>query len=77
MVIKAINWSKYYTTDKIFLKSQELYKRYNKSLSPYNINKLQEIESIWYDITDDDNFKHNYHYVEYNFAEILNESSLF
>ena len=73
-----INWSKYYTTDKIFLKeSQELYKRYNKSLSPYNINKLQEIESIWYDITDDDNFKHNYHYVEYNFAEILNESSLF
>ena len=72
------SWSEFYTTDHIFLKeSQILYKNYDKPLLPYNNDKLQNIEQIWYDITDDDNFKHNYHYVEYNFAEMLNESSLF
>ena len=74
----ALEWCKYYTNDKVFLKdSQYLHKNYDSSMNIYDKNKLENIDTIWLDIKSDDNFINKFHYVEYEFAQQLNESAPF
>ena len=74
----ALEWCKYYTKDRTFLKeSQFLYKNYDVAMNIYDREKLENIDTIWKDIKSDDNFINKFHYVEYEFAQKLNESAPF
>ena len=69
------SWSSYYTTDVDFLKdTQRLCKRYDRPMAIYDPLKLDQVEPVWNEIKDDDNFKHSFHFVEHSFAQMLNES---
>ena len=72
------NWPKYFTTNIDYLtETQLLYSTYDESLNIYNLEELNDVRDIWFEIQDDDNFKHNFHYVEYSFAQMLNQSPAF
>jgi len=74
----AREWANYYTRDEEFLnQSQYLYKNYDASMNVYNQEKLENIKTIWEDIKSDTNFINKFHYVEYDFAQQLNESAPF
>ena len=74
----ASKWARDYTEDKTFLKeSQYLYKNYDASMNIYNKDKLEKIQEIWKDIKNDNDFINKFHYVEYEFAQQLNESASF
>ena len=74
------HWSKYYTTDKPFLKdSQKLYKTYDSPITKNidDIEKFEKMKHVWNEIKDDHNFKYKFHYIEYDVAQILNKSPAF
>ena len=67
-------WSKYYTSDIIFLKdSQKLYK------NNFNIDKKlnEEMWDLWKSIKLDDSFFYKYQYISWEKFNFLNESSFF
>jgi hypothetical protein len=70
-------WSEHYTTDRQFIKdSQTLITKLNRPLAVYDINKIDAVKDMWDEIQDDENFRHNFHFVEHGFAQKLNESPL-
>ena len=70
------SWSKYYTTNKQFLKeSQKLYK--NADAIPFNKIKIEQMIHSWKNIRNQDNFLEKYQYVDFQRLLFLNKSTIF
>ena len=71
-------WARRYTRDEKFLRqSQLLFGRYDASMNIYDGPRLEAMRGVWADIKSDDEFIAKFHYVEYEFAQMLNESASF
>ena len=58
------SWSKYYTTNKHFLKdSQKLYK--NANAIPFNKIKIEKMINSWKNIRNQNNFLEKYQYIDF------------
>jgi len=74
----ASAWARRYTRDEKFLRqSQLLFGRYDASMNIYDGPRLEAMRGVWADIKSDDEFIAKFHYVEYEFAQMLNESASF
>ena len=70
------SWSKYYTTNKQFLReSQKLYK--NADAIPFNKIKIEQMIHSWKNIRNQDNFLEKYQYVDFQRLLFLNKSTIF
>ena len=69
------SWSKYYTTNKDFLKeSQELYNNLHIE-KPNSNEKTKEVFELYTKYLNDDNFKSNFDYIEWKYFEFLNHNT--
>jgi len=70
------SWSKYYTTNKTFLKeSQDLYKNIGKI--PFEKCIIENMLKSWREIRGQNNFLEKYQFIEWEKLKWLNESSIF
>ena len=70
------SWSKYYTTNKHFLKdSQKLYK--NANAIPFDKLKIERMIDSWKNIRNQNNFLEKYQYVDFERLLFLNKSTIF
>ena len=70
------SWSKYYTTDKKFLRdSQKLYK--NANSIPFNKIQIEKMLHSWKNIRNQNNFLEKYQYVDFQKLLFLNKSTTF
>ena len=70
------SWSKYYTTNKLFLKdSQKLYK--NANAIPFNKIKIEKMINSWKNIRNQNNFLEKYQYIDFERLLFLNKSTIF
>ena len=70
------SWSKYYTTDKKFLRdSQKLYK--NANSIPFDKIKIEKMIHSWKNIRNQNNFLEKYQYVDFEKLLFLNKSTTF
>ena len=69
-------WSKYYTTDKNFLKeSQKIYKE--AGTMPLDIQTINQMLKSWREIRYQNNFLEKYQFVDWERIRFLNKSTLF
>ena len=69
-------WSKYYTTNKHFLKdSQKLYTKINDF--PFEKTIIENMLTSWKEINNQTNFLEKFQYIEWDKIKWLNESSIF
>ena len=70
------SWSKYYTTNKNFLKdSQKLYKKANSI--PFNKIQIEKMIHSWKNIRNQNNFLEKYQYIDFQKLLFLNKSTIF
>ena len=70
------SWSKYYTTNKNFLKeSQKLYK--NANAIPFNKIQIEKMIHSWKNIRNQNNFLEKYQYIDFEKLLFLNKSTIF
>ena len=72
-------WSKYYTTNPIFLKdTQKIIKNIDKNNNLINDNKIiSECWNSWSNIKNSENFAEKFQYIEWDKFKFLNKSELF
>ena len=70
------SWSKYYTTNKNFLKeSQKLYKKANSI--PFDKIQIEKMIHSWKNIRNQNNFLEKYQYIDFQKLLFLNKSTIF
>ena len=70
------SWSKYYTTNKNFLKeSQKLYKQANSI--PFDKIQIEKMINSWKNIRNQNNFLEKYQYIDFQKLLFLNKSTIF
>jgi hypothetical protein len=71
-------WSKYYTTNTVFLKdSQKLYKSVDKGKLLLPSQEIEKCWDNWTDLKTMDNFTETFQYIEWEKLEFLNKSEMF
>ena len=69
-------WSKYFTTNKLFLEdSQKLYK--NIQSLPFEKHIIENMLESWNDVKEQTNFLEKYQYIDFNRFKWLNRSAIF
>ena len=70
------SWSKYFTTNKLFLEdSQKLYK--NIQSLPFEKHIIENMLESWNDVKEQTNFLEKYQYIDFNRFKWLNRSAIF